>query len=125
MDTETVARATAAATSLAVAQDLRVDDAVVLQNSNKLALRLLPCDVFARVAPVGEEVAALEVELAQCLAANGSPTAALEPRVGPSVYEHDDFAVTFWTYYAASTTGLSSQRVRGGAPPPARRHAAV
>ena len=36
--------------------DLRVDDAVVIHNSNKLALRLLPCDVFARVALVGQEV---------------------------------------------------------------------
>jgi len=27
---------------------LTVDEAVVLHNSNKLALRLMPCDVFAR-----------------------------------------------------------------------------
>jgi Ser/Thr protein kinase RdoA (MazF antagonist) len=93
----------AATASLAGALDLRVDDVVVIQNSNKLALRLLPCDVFARVALVGQEVSALEVELAQRLAASASPVAALEPRVDPRVYEVDGFAVTLWTYYEAVT----------------------
>ena len=89
----------AAATSLAGELDLRVDDVVVIHNSNKLALRLLPCDVFARVGLVGHEVSALEVELAQRLAAIGSPVAALEPRVNPRVYEGDGFAMTLWIYY--------------------------
>jgi hypothetical protein len=93
----------AATTSLAGALGLRVDDVVVIHNSNKLALRLLPCDVFARVALVGQEVSALEVELAQRLAASASPVAALEPRVDPRVYEVDGFAVTLWTYYDAVT----------------------
>ncbi|MET1003667.1 MAG: aminoglycoside phosphotransferase family protein [Acidimicrobiia bacterium] len=104
MEAEIVARAVVAATSLAGALDLPVDDAVVINNSNKLALRLLPCDVFARIAPVGQEVAALEVELAQHLAVTGSPVAALEPRVEPRVYERDGFAVTWWTYYEAVTS---------------------
>jgi len=94
-----VSRAVPAATALARELHLRVDDAVVIYNSNKLALRLLPCDVFARVAPVGQEVAAFEVELALCLAGMASPVVALEPRVEPRVYERDGFAVTFWTYY--------------------------
>src|SRR5262245_39167851 len=98
----------AAATSLAAALDLRVNDAVVIHNSNMLALRLLPCDVFARVALVGREVAALEVELAQRLAAMECPVAALEPRVEARVYERDGFAVTFWTYYQAVTAGRDS-----------------
>src|SRR5262245_38868951 len=89
----------AAATALAGELHLRVDDAVVIHNSNKLALRLLPCDVFARVALMGQEVAALEVELALRLAGIGSPVAAPEPRVEPRVYERDGFAVTLWTYY--------------------------
>ena len=58
-----------AALSVASACDLRADDAVVLQDSNKLTLRLLPCDIVARVAHVGQEVAQFEVELAQRLAA--------------------------------------------------------
>ncbi|HEY7281453.1 MAG TPA: phosphotransferase [Actinomycetota bacterium] len=99
MEAELVARATAAVTSLAGALDLSVDDVVVIRNSNKLALRLLPCDVLARVGPGGQEVAAFEVELALRLAATESPVAALEPRVEPRVYEHDGFTMTLWTYY--------------------------
>jgi len=65
---------------VAASLDLPANDAIVLHNSNKLALRLTPCDVFARVAPLGEEVAELEVELAQRLAEVGSPVGSLEPR---------------------------------------------
>ena len=78
MEPPDVARAIDAAISIAVALDLPADEAIVLQNSNKLALRLLPCDVFARVAPVAHEHAAFEVELARRLAATESPVAALE-----------------------------------------------
>ena len=103
METELDSRAMAAATSLAAALDLRVNDVAVIHNSNKLALRLLPCDVLARVALVGQEVSALEVELAQRLAAIASPVAALEARVDPRVYEGDGFAVTLWIYYEEVT----------------------
>jgi Phosphotransferase enzyme family len=99
MQSSEVSRAVAAAMSTASALDLAVDDASVLHNSNKLALRLLPCDVFARVAHVGQEVAQLEVELALRLAETVSPVAALEPRVEPRVYERDGFVLTLWTYY--------------------------
>jgi hypothetical protein len=99
VEAEFVSRAMAAATALAGELHLRVDDAVVIHNSNKVSLRLSPCGVFARVARVGEEVAALEVELALRLAGTASPVAALEPRVEPRVYERDGFAVTLWTYY--------------------------
>jgi len=90
----------AAAMSIASSLGLAAGDAIVLQNSNKLTLRLLPCDVLARVAPVAHQVAQFEIELAQRLAGSGSPVAALEPRVDPRVYERDGFAVTLWTYYA-------------------------
>jgi hypothetical protein len=95
----------AAAITTAAELDLAVDDAIVLHNSNKLAVRLLPCDVFARVAHVGHEVAEFEVDLAQRLADTGSPVASLEPRVEPRVYERDGFAVTFWTCYGFVTPG--------------------
>ena len=72
-------------------------------NSNKLAVRLLPCDVLARVAPLAQQVAQFEVELAQRLAETESPVAALEPRVEPRVYERDGFVVTLWTYYEPVT----------------------
>jgi len=89
--------------SIASALGLAVDDAVVLQNSNKLAVRLLPCDVLARVAPLAQQVALFEVKLAQRLAEIESPIAALEPRVEPGAYERDGFVVTLWTYYASVT----------------------
>ncbi|WP_242893977.1 phosphotransferase [Actinomadura litoris] len=94
-----ITRAIAAATSVAASLDLPADDALVLHNSNRLALRLTPCDVLARVAPVGQEDAQLEVELAQRLAQVGCPTGLLEPRVEPRVHSRDGFTVTLWSYY--------------------------
>ena len=96
-------RAITAATSVAAALDLPADDAIVLHNSNKLALRLMPCDVFARVAPVGHEVSEFEVELAQRLAEVGCPVCPLEPRVAPLVYTRDGFTVTLWVYFEPVT----------------------
>jgi aminoglycoside phosphotransferase (APT) family kinase protein len=107
METSEIKRAIAAATSIAASLGLQADDAIVLHNSNKLALRLTPSDVFARVAPVGQEVAQLEIELAQRLAEVGSPVAALDPRVDPLVYTRDGFAVTLWTYYEPVTPHVS------------------
>jgi hypothetical protein len=89
--------------STASALDLTVCDAVVLQNSNRLAVRLLPCDVLARIAPLARQVAQFEIELAQRLSETESPVAALEPRVGPRAYERDGFVVTLWTYYSSVT----------------------
>ena len=103
MKASEVPRAVAAAMSTASALDLLVDDAIVLHDSNKLALRLLPCDLLARVAHVAHQVAEFEVELAQRLAETESPVAALEPRVEPRVYERDGFVVTLWTYYEPVT----------------------
>ena len=105
MQVSEVSRAMAAAMSTASSLDLAVDDAIVLHNSNKLTLRLLPCDTLARVAPVAHQVAQFEVELAQRLAESGCPVAALEPRVDPRVYERDGFVVTLWTYYEPAAPG--------------------
>ena len=94
-----VPRAVAAATSVASALGLTVDSAAVLNASNRLALRLLPADVVARVALATHGAAQLEVDLASRLAETGSPVGALDPRVPPRVYERDGFAVTLWRYY--------------------------
>jgi hypothetical protein len=99
MQASEVRNAVAAAMSTVSSLDLTVDDAIVLHDSNKLTLRLLPCDVLARVAPVADQVARFEVELAQRLAEAGCPVAALDPRVDPRVYERDGFVLTLWTYY--------------------------
>ncbi|AQS67450.1 phosphotransferase enzyme family protein [Streptomyces pactum] len=99
MQASGVTRAVAAAMSIASSLGLPADDAIVLHDSNKLTLRLLPCDVLARVAPVADQVARFEVGLAQRLAAAGCPVAALDPRVAPRVHERGGFVVTLWTYY--------------------------
>ena len=95
-----IPRAVAAARSSAEALGLRVDDAVVLHASNRLAVRLLPCDVLARVAYVAHQArATFEVEVARRLAAIDAPVAALAPRVEPRAHVRDGFVITLWVYY--------------------------
>jgi aminoglycoside phosphotransferase (APT) family kinase protein len=107
MQAPEVPRAMAAAMSTASSLGLTADDAVVLHDSNKLTVRLLPCDVVARVAPVALQEAHFEVEIAQRLAGSGCPVAALDRRVDPRVYERDDFVVTLWTYYEPAPREVS------------------
>jgi Ser/Thr protein kinase RdoA (MazF antagonist) len=100
MKSSDIPRAVAAAKSTASSLGLRADDAVVLQESNRIAVRLLPCDVLARVAYVAHQAsAAFEVAVVRRLGATASPVAALAPRVAPQVYLHDGFVITLWTYY--------------------------
>lgn len=99
MDLANVERAVEAATEVGSALGLAVDDATVLCNSNKLALRLLPCEAFARVAVVGQELFDFEIDIARRLSENGTPVASLDTRVDPRVYQRDGFAFTFWRYY--------------------------
>lgn len=94
-----VERAVEAATEVGSALGLAVDDATVLCNSNKLALRLLPCEALARVAVVGQEVFDFEIDIARRLSENGTPVASLDTRFDPRVYQRDGFAFTFWRYY--------------------------
>jgi len=111
MEPPEVSRALAALTSDASGLGLSVEDASVIQNRNRLAVRLVPCDVLARVAaPVrrNHEVAAFEVEMARRLEEADCPVAVLDPRVEPLVHLRDGFAITYWKYYeplpAADTT---------------------
>jgi hypothetical protein len=100
MQTSQLPPAVGAAVSVASAVGLSVDDAVVLHDSNRLAVRLLPCAVLARVAHLeGQGGAEFEVEVARRLAETESPVASLDPRVLPCVYVRDGFVVTLWTYY--------------------------
>jgi Ser/Thr protein kinase RdoA (MazF antagonist) len=107
MKTSEVERAVGATTELASALHLAVGDARIVCNSNKLALRLLPCDVLARVAFAGQEAFASEIEIARLLAETESPVASLEGRVEPRVYARDEFAITFWRYYEQSPAEFS------------------
>jgi len=100
MKASEVPRAVAAGMSTASALGLRADDAVVIHDSNRIAVRLQPCDVLARVAYVAHQAGAkFEVEVARRLAQTDSPVAELEPRVEPRVYVRGSFAVTLWKYY--------------------------
>lgn len=79
---------------------LRVDDIVVLHNSNRLTVRLRPCDVIARIAPASRRASAeFEVVVATRLSETGAPVAPLEPRLDPCVFDEAGFAVTLWAYY--------------------------
>jgi aminoglycoside phosphotransferase (APT) family kinase protein len=104
MQPSDVVRAVGAAIEVASGLGLAVDDASVVENSNKLALRLLPCDVFARVAFAGLERFESELEIARRLAEAGAPVAGL---VEPRVHEQGGFAVTLWTYYEPSGRAVS------------------
>lgn len=86
--------------SSALSLGLSALDATVLHDSNKLSLRLRPCDVLARVAPAAHGGAQFEVDVAQRLAEAGSPVAALE---SPEVFVRGDFVVTLWVYYEPVT----------------------
>lgn len=103
MHAEEIARAVAAAVAVVSDVDLAADDAVVLHNSNKLALQVVPANVFARVSRIGEEIAEFEIELAQRLTKIGSPIVPLEPRVPARVHRRDGFAVTLWRYCESVT----------------------
>jgi aminoglycoside phosphotransferase (APT) family kinase protein len=93
-------RAVVAAMSTASALDLAVDDSDVLNNSNRLVIRLMPCDIIARVTPMTPFASAeREVELVKRLEEVRSPVATLEARVEPLVFVRDGFKISMWTYF--------------------------
>ncbi|MFF4213230.1 phosphotransferase [Streptomyces sp. NPDC001796] len=93
-------RAAEAGRATASELGLQVDDVVVINDSDRVVLRLVPCDVLARVAPPGHLPGSeFEVEVARRLAEVGAPVAELEPRVDPRVHVRDAFAISFWVYY--------------------------
>ncbi|MFD0007258.1 phosphotransferase [Streptomyces sp. NPDC127178] len=100
MEPSELRRAVEAGRATASELGLEVDDAIVIHNSDRVALRLAPCNVLARVAPLGHLAdSEFEVEVARHLAAVDAPVAELEPRVEPRVYSRDAFAISLWTYY--------------------------
>src|SRR5262245_53112835 len=126
VDASELPRAVAACRSVVAACGLRVDDAVVLNDSNRLAVHLGPCDVLARVAPRSRlSGAEFEVELATRLAESGAPLATLDPRVGPARLRAGRLCghiVDLLRTPAAARHGAG--RVRERARSVARRHAA-
>ena len=82
MEASEIRRAVEAGRATASALGLQADDLVVIHNSDRIALRLIPCDVLARVAPSALQAGSeFEVEVARRLAETGGPVAELEPRV--------------------------------------------
>jgi hypothetical protein len=104
MQASEITRAVATVRSVASSLGLTADDAIVLQDSNRVTLRLLPCDVLAQVAPAAHHAPQFELDLGQRLAEVGAPVAALDPRVEPRSSERDGFVISFWTYYEPVTT---------------------
>jgi aminoglycoside phosphotransferase (APT) family kinase protein len=117
MEPSELRRGVAAAISTACELGLTADDALVLHDSNRVALRLMPCDILARVAgPEHAEVASLEVEIARRLAEVEAPVAAVAPRVGHRVYESAGFWITLWTYYdSVASPGMQQPAAYAGA----------
>ncbi|GAA1420625.1 aminoglycoside phosphotransferase [Streptomyces thermospinosisporus] len=107
MEPAELGRAVAAGRATVAELGLRVDDAVVVHNSDRVALRLVPCDVLARVAR-SQQLAEtrFEVDVARRLAEAGAPVAGLDPRVEPRVHVRDAFAVSLWTYYEPVGRGI-------------------
>src|SRR6478609_1672590 len=90
-------RALHAAMAAAADSDLTVDDAVVLNNSNRLVALLMPCSTVARVSPAGWFSSTREVEVARSLAQElDAPVAGLDPRVEPLVLARDGFEISMW-----------------------------
>lgn len=123
MEPPELRRAVEAARATAEELGLDTDDVTVIHNSDRVVLRLLPCDVLARVAPPGHLAdSEFEVEVARTLATTDAPVAELDPRVAPKVHVRDTFALSLWTYYEPLGTEI---------PPPAyanaflRHHAAL
>ncbi|MGA5895410.1 phosphotransferase family protein [Streptomyces venetus] len=100
MEPSELRRAVEAARATASELGLQVDEVVVIHNSDRVALRLVPCGVLARVAPSGQLAdSEFEVEVAHRLAGVDAPVAELDPRVAPRVHVRGTFAISLWTYY--------------------------
>lgn len=120
MHTSDLRLAVSAALSTAAALDLTADDAIVLNDSNRVVLRLMPCDVVVRVARIAFQAigtyshwadyqarAETEIELVRQLAGTGSPVALLDPRVAPRLYVRDGFAIGMWAYFEPVESDLA------------------
>jgi hypothetical protein len=87
--------------SIASSLGLTVDDAIVLQDSNRLAPRLLPCDVLARVAPVEHQVAQFEIELHSGSPDPGALWLLLSLEWSHALYRHRTPSAAGWQRYIA------------------------
>jgi Phosphotransferase enzyme family len=123
MEASEVRRAVEAGRSTASALGFQVDDVVVIHNSDRIALRLLPCDVLARVAPSAHQAdSEFEVEVARRIAETGGPVAELDPRAEYRAYFRDGFTISFWAYYEPAGSEIAPAEYAGAL---MRLHAAL
>lgn len=100
MESQDIPEAVEAARAVAASLGLVADEAVTLQATNRITVRLLPANVVARVADVAHLASAeFELAVAQRLADSGGPVAEPDPRVPPHAYVREGFVVNLWTYY--------------------------
>lgn len=100
MEATELRRAIEAASTTTAALGLQVDEAVVLNNSDRVVLRLIPGDVLVRIGPLAHRAGfEFEVEVARRLTEVGGPVAELDPRTEPRVHVRDSFVISLWTYY--------------------------
>jgi hypothetical protein len=110
LNTSDLPRAVAAGVATASAAGHRVHEATVIHDSDRIAVRLMPAGVLARVAYEAHQAdAAFEVGVALRLAEAGCPVGTLDPRVEPRVHLYDGFAVTLWTYHESLTSEIAPQ----------------
>ncbi|MER7173427.1 phosphotransferase [Streptomyces mesophilus] len=107
METRRRGRAVDAVRRTVLGLGLRVDEVVVVHDSDRAALRLLPCDVLARVGPAEAGGFEFEVEVARRVTAAGAPVGELESRVDPGVHLCDGFAISLWRYYESAGTEIA------------------
>ena len=82
---------------------MEANDAVVLSDSNRVVVRLMPCGTVARVTPMTHHASAdQEVELVKWLEQTDSPVASLDVRVEPRVFVRDGFKITMWTHFESA-----------------------
>jgi Ser/Thr protein kinase RdoA (MazF antagonist) len=95
---------------IALSLGLASQESIVLHDSNRLAVHVLPGNVLARVAPAHYQVSAdFELKVALEAAKTGSPAERPAPGIEPRVFLDGGFAVTFWTYYQPEPAALTPQ----------------
>lgn len=103
MHTHAAEVARRAAAALVRSFGLPVDEIVDLHASNRLTVRLLPCDLVARIGPSGRSGAEVEVARALRLTAAGAPVGPLDPRVPPQVHVQGGVEITLWAHHPSRT----------------------
>ena len=114
MDEPQRKRALIALGTVAARLGLATHSTAVLHASNRLAIRVSPCEVLARVAFDAHSASAqYELDVALEAARRGAPAERPAPGVEPNVFLEDGFAITFWTYYETIPGPVSPRQYAG------------